>query len=98
MSVGKPAVMSAVGMNNDIIEHGVNGFTPKGEDEWFAVLCNLIEDPQLRKEIGQKARETVVERYSFDSQKYNVLKIYREVIGLPVIESFGTQKELISKE
>jgi len=85
MSVGKPAVMSAVGMNTDIIENGKNGFIPIGEQEWFEVLCRLIDNPELRNQIGAKGRETVVEKYSVESQKYNLLNIYRQIVGLPVL-------------
>ncbi len=78
MSVGKPAVMSAVGMNVDIIQHGVNGYIPVGEEEWFKVLSELIESPELRKKIGEKGREIVLEKYSFESQKHRVLEVYQK--------------------
>ncbi len=90
MSVGKPAVMSAVGMNTDIIKHGENGYVPVGEEQWFEVLSDLIENPELRHRIGQKGRETVLERYSFESQKYTLLNIYREIVGLPEIKATDT--------
>ena len=49
MSVGIPSVMSNVGMNKDIIKHGVNGFLPVGEKQWIDVLSKLIENKELRK-------------------------------------------------
>ena len=48
MSVGIPAVMSNVGMNKDIIEHGENGFLPVGEKQWVEILSKLIENKELR--------------------------------------------------
>lgn len=82
MSVGKPAVMSAVGMNAEIIEHGVNGFIPVGEKEWFDVLSLLIEDPALRNEIGARGRKTVEERFSFDAYKDVYLQLYGKLTNL----------------
>lgn len=82
MSVGKPAVMSAVGMNCDIVNHGVDGYVPVGEEEWFQVLSDLIENESLRNEVGQKARETVFNRYSISSQKEHLLNIYQRAMGI----------------
>ncbi len=76
MSVGKPAVMSAVGMNTEIVEEGVNGFLPIGEEEWFKVLSSLVEDDELRKKVGANGRTTVEERYSLKSQQERLLKLY----------------------
>lgn len=82
MSVGKPAVMSAVGMNCNIVTHGVDGYVPVGEDEWFDVLSNLIDSEALRDKIGVKARETILNRYSVSSQKLHLLGIYQKAMGL----------------
>lgn len=87
MSVGKPAVMSAVGMNTDIIDHGVNGFIPVGEEEWFKVLSDLIENPELRKKIGHAGRDTVLNEYSFEVLKWKMLDVYAKVLKIetPVV-------------
>jgi glycosyltransferase involved in cell wall biosynthesis len=82
MSVGKPAVMSAVGMNTEIIEHGVNGFIPVGEKEWFDVLSLLIEDAELRKDIGNRGRQTVVNKYSYQRYRDEYLKLYHRVMNI----------------
>lgn len=76
MSVNKPAVMSPVGMNTEIIENGVNGFLANSEEEWFEVLSRLIDDKELRKSIGEAGRKTVVNQYSKDAQKDKYLNLY----------------------
>jgi len=76
MSVNKPAVMSSVGMNSEIIENGVNGFLADTEEEWFNVLSNLIEDENLRNSIGLEGRKTVEQLYSLNSQKEKYLELY----------------------
>jgi glycosyltransferase involved in cell wall biosynthesis len=84
MSVGKPAVMSAVGMNCDIIEHEKNGYVPVGEEEWFKVLSELIENNELREKIGETGRKTVLEKYSFDVVKHQMLDIYSRLLAIQV--------------
>ncbi len=76
MAMEIPTIMSPVGVNTEIIEDGVNGFFATSEQEWFSVLCRLIDDAQLRNEIGKKGRQTVVERYSIDSQKEKYLSLF----------------------
>ncbi len=82
MSTGKPAVVSAVGVNNDIIIDGKNGFLPKGEQEWFNILCKLIDNKKLRDDIGLSGRETVVNHFSTLSQRDKYLELYLSLINL----------------
>jgi glycosyltransferase involved in cell wall biosynthesis len=81
MSVGIPTVISAVGMNKDIIEDGVDGFLPFGESQWFEVLTKLIDSPELRKKIGAKGREKVVDKYSKESTKDLYLDLYQSLMN-----------------
>lgn len=64
MSVGIPVVASPIGVNRDIITHGVNGFLAKTHDEWVRCLANLIEEEDLRQRLGIAGRKTVEEHYS----------------------------------
>ena len=68
MAVGLPVVASAIGSNLEIIEDGVNGFLAKNDEEWHEKLKLLINNPDLRNELGTKARETVLERFSLEKQ------------------------------
>ena len=81
MSVNKPAVMSSVGMNSEIIANGVNGFLADTPEEWFDVLSKLIEDENLRKTIGLAGRKTVEEKYSMNSQKEKYLDLYLSLMN-----------------
>ena len=75
------ALIGSILVNNDIIENGVNGFLCNGEDQWFNVLSELIENDQLRKQIGNQGRKTVVNKYSTLSQRDNYLNLYLSLIN-----------------
>jgi glycosyltransferase involved in cell wall biosynthesis len=64
MALQIPTVASPVGVNNEIIESGRNGFLAVNTEEWLKYLTNLIKDPNLRIEIGANARKTVEQGYS----------------------------------
>ncbi|MFN8247432.1 MAG: glycosyltransferase family 4 protein [Ferruginibacter sp.] len=64
MAIGLPVVATAIGANYRIIENGRSGFLVKTKEEWIAALLTLMNDPQLRKNIGIAARENVEASYS----------------------------------
>lgn len=64
MAAGLPAVASPVGVNAEIVQHGVNGFLAATPNEWAASLKQLIGDREKRFAVGAAARETVERDYS----------------------------------
>jgi len=62
-------------MNTEIVQHEVNGFLAHHDDEWFAVLCRLIESQELRTSIGKEGRKTVEDKYSVAANKQTYLTI-----------------------
>lgn len=68
MAAGVPAVASPVGVNSEIIHHGVNGWLATTPDEWLFVLRQLLSDPNRRDSVVPAARKTVEERYSITAQ------------------------------
>jgi glycosyltransferase involved in cell wall biosynthesis len=47
-----------------IIVNGENGFLANNENDWYYKLSLLIEDAELRKNMGIKGRKTVFQKYS----------------------------------
>ena len=76
MALGIPAILSPVGVNNTIIENGVNGFLSSSSEEWKNQLSKLIISAELRQKIGMQGRKTVEQRYSVDSNWKNYKKIF----------------------
>lgn len=76
LALGIPAVVSSVGVNTEIIEQGINGFVCESEADWLKYLLDLINNAQLRSEMGKKAREKVVNDYSVKSNQENFLSLF----------------------
>lgn len=76
MAMEIPCVASPVGVNNEIIQHGKNGFLAATHSDWKELLALLIKDENLRKKIGKAGRETVVSRYSVKSNSGLFLSLF----------------------
>src|SRR5258706_1512975 len=76
MALGLPAVSSPVGVNTEIIDHGVNGFLCSTEEDWFACLKNLIDHSALREKMGREGRKKVINHYSVVSNTPTFLSLF----------------------
>lgn len=76
MGLAIPTIMSPVGVNTHIIEHGVNGFLASTKEEWVNCLSQLIESEALRKQLGTAGRKTLQERYSVKANREKYLALF----------------------
>lgn len=81
MACGVVPVASDVGGNKDIINHGVDGFICRCEEEWIECLLELSRNPSLRMRMGAAAREKVEQEYSLSTWGPRLLSIYQQVAG-----------------
>jgi glycosyltransferase involved in cell wall biosynthesis len=58
-----------------------NGILVEKENEWIEALEILIQKPELRKKLGNNARQTILLSYSTDVIGELYLKVLRELIG-----------------
>ena len=79
MGVGTAVVASDVGVNNEIITSGENGFLARTEDDWVEAIRSLIENAEQRKNFGLRGRQLVESRYSLEAFTQGYLKLLREV-------------------
>lgn len=63
MACGLPVVASPVGINREIVEHGVNGFLAETPEQWQHALKTLLADVNLRQRMGQAGRQKVEQQY-----------------------------------
>jgi hypothetical protein len=59
MAAGLPVVASPVGINVELVELSGAGYLAESPEEWAQALRSLIEDPELRSEMGRRARNFV---------------------------------------
>ena len=83
LATSTPAVASPVGMNQEVVSNGVNGYLASTPQEWTDRLSGLIMDENLRQVMGQRGRRLVIERYSVEA----VLPLLVEVLKASANES-----------
>jgi glycosyltransferase involved in cell wall biosynthesis len=76
--VGVPTIATATQTFQEAIEDGVDGFVAGDDEEWKEKLEKLILNQDLRKSMGEKAREKVLKNYtnknSCNEEYYNYLR------------------------
>ena len=82
-AAGIPVVAPQAGGVTENIQDNWNGllFTPGNQESFCDKLKLLIEDTNLRREIGINARETIA-KYSWDNAVANLVQIWQEQIML----------------
>ena len=83
MASGKPVIASDIPGPKDIITHGKDGFLFKKENvnELKKYLELYLSDGKLRRKIGENARKTVEEKYTFEKIADSYLKLYEELLS-----------------
>lgn len=76
MAMKKPCVASPVGVNSEIVEHGVNGFLAENSEEWYNHLEKLVRDKALRQQMGQSGRQKIIKNYSVASNTSTFLSLF----------------------
>ena len=77
MACGLPVVASPVGVNTEIVEHGVNGFLANTDAEWREALSVLLTNPELRRRMGEEGRRKVEREYSLQVYGPRVAEVLR---------------------
>ena len=65
---------SAVGVNSEIICHGVNGYLANTNEDWVVYLATLIDDAALRYRMGLNGREQVEDFYCVQKIGHKYIK------------------------
>jgi hypothetical protein len=79
MACGLPVVASPVGVNSSIIDQGVTGFLASDPAEWKACLLMLLENAELRGQMGSRGREKAEQRYSLKAHAPRLVQTFRSL-------------------
>jgi len=79
MACGKPVVASPVGVNEKIVEDGVNGFLATTKDGWVSALSALRDDHDLRERMGSAGRKKVEANYCVQVTAPRLAELLRSV-------------------
>ena len=83
MSAAKPRIGARVGGIPTVIEDGVDGFLFDSEnvDQLARLMESLIEDPALRKEIGERGHARAREEFTVEVHLEKVEELYDAVLA-----------------
>jgi glycosyltransferase involved in cell wall biosynthesis len=81
MAHARPVVATPVGGTPEVVADGETGLLvpPRDPDALAAALRRLLDDPELRRRMGEAGRRRVAERFSADAMVERVLELYEEV-------------------
>jgi len=80
----KKSVIACTGQGiEEIIQNGRNGLliSPDSLPQMTDSLLHLLENPNVRTEMGEEARRTVLDRFTFARQAELLMQLYRECIS-----------------
>lgn len=80
MASGLPVVTNKVGAVGEIIDSGTDGFVAKDRQDYQNILLKLMNDFNLRKEIGRSARQKVKNKFSWEVVLPRWLELYKKFI------------------
>jgi glycosyltransferase involved in cell wall biosynthesis len=76
MALGIPALVSPVGVNTKIVDHGLNGFICQTNEDWLEKLEILMNDFELLQRISKETRAKIIRDYSVHSNRENFIKLF----------------------
>lgn len=93
MACGKPIVSTQPGCSGLELADNADLLIRDGAEPFAAAVCDLLAQPELRRQIGSRARQTVEERFSWTALAACAMESYRTVSGredlgrLPMVNS-----------
>jgi len=83
MAMGKPAIVSDIGMLSDFVEDGKNGYVTKWDEHDLAQkMESLIADAAKRKQFGDHAKATAIEKWNYRTQAKQMKNFYERLLQL----------------
>lgn len=82
MSQRTPVITTNIGGQAELVENGVNGLLVKPGDagDLAEKICNILDDPELGREMGERGRKIVEENHTPEKHLRRLIEIYELVI------------------
>lgn len=80
MHAGLPIIATLTDGTPEAIDHGVSGLLCSSGDEFRGELRRLVENSELRKSLGQAARDVARQKFSTAAMAERLLDIYKEQV------------------
>jgi glycosyltransferase involved in cell wall biosynthesis len=83
MASEKPVVATRVGGMQEVVEEGKTGFlVDEGDAESLAnAVIRLLEDEQLRREMGKAGRERVIALFAWEQVSNQLTTLYQDLLN-----------------
>jgi glycosyltransferase involved in cell wall biosynthesis len=83
MAVGLPVIVTATGMNREVLAMGPVGLEASSEQDWVRALTTLLDDPALRLRMGDAGRAVIEQHFSLDRLARQYALLFQSLIGEP---------------
>lgn len=81
MAMGKPAIVSDMGMLPELVQDGVNGFVVKPEEADLAdKMETILLDEQKRDAFRLNAKQTAIDEWSYVKQAQKIRSFYEKLL------------------
>ena len=83
MACGCPVVATRVGGLSEVISDGINGklVAPFNPEQLAQTICEALDDPAFLANMGSKARQTIEDRFSWETIGSNFVKQYERMLS-----------------
>ncbi len=77
---GLPVIVSDVEAYRSLSRHGENCLVA-GKKDWYKLIRRLIENPELRKDLGSQLKEDVMQLYNESTWRKHRIEYYESIIS-----------------
>ncbi|NBR05155.1 MAG: glycosyltransferase [Planctomycetes bacterium] len=75
MAAGLPVIANPVGVHNEIIRHGHNGFLANTYEDWSNAIAHIYQNKEKQNLMGRRGREIVDSLYSVNANAENWISL-----------------------
>lgn len=80
MACGIPVIASPVGVNSEIVEHGINGYLAKKPEDWIHYFNILKNNSELRQKMGLAGRELVEKKFTYQATAPKLIEVFERLL------------------